>query len=134
MSTRKPYNVNAGYIASRKFGTSYIVIYNAEQASLDVGKKYAIVCETHNRLVGATSMPASREIMKNPDFCEKCFTSEYKYRIGTKVRFADGGVDPLKILGRQIRDDRPEYKVQSKSLNIFYVREWEIERYHKPIN
>lgn len=71
-SNRKPYNVNAGYIASRKFGEAYIVIYNASEAGIDTGEKYAIVCETHSRIVGATSVPKSREIMKCPDFCEKC--------------------------------------------------------------
>lgn len=58
--------------------------------------------------------------------------SEYKFRKGARVRFADGGVDPLKVLERQIKDGRPEYKIQSKSMNIFYVREWEIERYCQP--
>lgn len=56
----------------------------------------------------------------------------YKFRVGAKVRFADGGVDPLKVLSRSLREDLPEYQVQSKSLNIFYVREWEIEPYCKP--
>lgn len=74
MSQRKPYNINAGYIAGRKFNSAYIVIYNAKEAGMDVGeKKYAVVYETHHRLMGATSVPKSREIMKNPDFCEGCF-------------------------------------------------------------
>lgn len=55
----------------------------------------------------------------------------YKYRVGAKVRFADSGVDPLRVLKRTMRDELPEYTVQSKSLNIFPVREWEIEPYRK---
>lgn len=72
MSIRKPHNQNAGYIASRRFGAARIVIYNAEQAGMDVGAKYAVVCEAHNRLTGTTSMPKAREIMKSPEFCERC--------------------------------------------------------------
>lgn len=51
---------------------------------------------------------------------------KYKYRVGARVRFAEGGVDPLNVLSRNIQDGRPEYEVQSKSLNIFYLREREI--------
>lgn len=72
MSKRKPYNENAGYIASRKFNDAYIVIYDAEESGVDVDGKYAVVCETHSCMTGATSMPKAREIMKSPGFCEKC--------------------------------------------------------------
>ena len=58
-------------------------------------------------------------------------STAYRYRTGAKVRFANGGVDPLRVLERTMRDDLPEYTVQSKSLNIFHVREWEIEPYHE---
>lgn len=54
---------------------------------------------------------------------------QYSYRVGARVSFANGGVDPLKVLARCLKDGLPEYKIQSKSLNIFHVREWEIERY-----
>jgi hypothetical protein len=59
----------------------------------------------------------------------KCIA--YKFRIGAKVRFADGGKDPLCVLERRMREELPEYKVQSKSHNIFYLREWEIEPYRE---
>jgi hypothetical protein len=58
-------------------------------------------------------------------------SSVYKFRVGDKVRFADGGVDPWGVLERAIRDELPEYTIQSRSLNIFHVREWEIEPYHE---
>lgn len=77
MSVRKPYNINAGYIASRKFRGSYIVIYNAQAQNVDVDGKYAVVCETHSRLVGTTSIPKARQIMKNPDFCEMCMPEAF---------------------------------------------------------
>lgn len=76
MSNRKPHNENAGYIAEKQFsgngGKAHIVIYNALEAGIDTGVKYAVVCEKHNRMVGATSIPNARAIMKCPDFCEKC--------------------------------------------------------------
>lgn len=72
MSNRKPHNINAGYIAEKQYNGAHIVIYNAEEAGIDTGMKYAIVCEKHNRIVGATSMPKARSAMKSPDFCEEC--------------------------------------------------------------
>jgi hypothetical protein len=55
----------------------------------------------------------------------------YTFRVGAKVCFAAGGVDPLRVLAHTMREGLPEYKVQSKSRNIFYVREWEIESYRE---
>jgi hypothetical protein len=75
MSSRKPYNNRAGYIASRRSGIDrgWIVIYAAADAGIDVGTcRYAIVCETHGTIVGATSMQSARQIMKAVDFCEQC--------------------------------------------------------------
>ena len=76
MSIRKPHNENAGYVAEKQFngqdGNAHIVIYKAADAGIDTGKTYAVVCEKHNRMVGATSIPHARQIMKKPDFCEKC--------------------------------------------------------------
>lgn len=71
-SIRKPHNENAGYIAEKQYNGAHIVIYNAEQAGIDVAHKYAIVCEEHNRIASATSIPNARKVMKCPDFCEKC--------------------------------------------------------------
>lgn len=78
MSKRKPYNENAGYIASKQFtrangAKSHIVIYKAEDQGIDVGdNKYAVVCETHSAIVGVTSVPKARTAMKVPDFCQDC--------------------------------------------------------------
>lgn len=37
------------------------------------GMRYAIVCETHGELTGATSMPTARAAMKDPiSFCTQC--------------------------------------------------------------
>src|SRR5260221_10710130 len=74
MSNRKPHSDNAGYIAERQYHGAHIVIYRAEEAGVDVGAKYAVVCEKHNCLVGTTSIPKAREILKSPDFCEECMT------------------------------------------------------------
>lgn len=74
MSKRKPHNENAGYIAERQYNGAHIVIYNAldQGISLSSGQKYAIVCEKHHCVTGATSVPKAREVMKFPDFCEEC--------------------------------------------------------------
>lgn len=73
MSTRKPHNQNSGYIAEKQYNNgAHIVIYRAEEAGIDAGTKYAVVCEKHSRIAGATSVPKARQIMKRPDFCEKC--------------------------------------------------------------
>lgn len=85
MSKRKPFNDRAGYIASLRSGANrgWVVIYKAEDQGLDLNGenhkelglpdlKYAVVCETHFTLVGTTSIPKAREIMKAVDFCEAC--------------------------------------------------------------
>lgn len=75
MSKRKPYNEDAGYIASLRSGHNkgWVVIYNAKEQGLDdADGKYAVVCQTHKTIVNTTSLPKAREIMKCPDFCEKC--------------------------------------------------------------
>jgi hypothetical protein len=75
VSVRKPYNNKAGYIASLRSGINkgWIVIYNAQEAGIDkFDGKYAVVCETHNKIVNTTSLPKARRIMKNPDFCKEC--------------------------------------------------------------
>jgi hypothetical protein len=49
-----------------------VVIYVAEQQSIDSGAKYAVVCDAHKTIAGATSIPAARIMMKHPEFCEAC--------------------------------------------------------------
>lgn len=74
-SKRKPYNNKAGYIASLRSGLNrgWVVIYEAEAQGFDVDGRYAIVCETHCTLIGATSMKQARAVMKDPGyFCEEC--------------------------------------------------------------
>lgn len=75
-SVRKPFNDRAGYRASLRSGAGkgWVVIYEADAQGVDVGgARYAISCETHHTLVGASSMPAARATMKDPQsFCEEC--------------------------------------------------------------
>jgi len=81
MSTRKPYNENAGYIASRRndINRGWIVIYLADEQGIDASNspfdkpcKYAVVCEKHGTIVGTTSIPKARPLLKIPEFCEQC--------------------------------------------------------------
>jgi hypothetical protein len=72
--SRKIHNDELGYIAERKnpFSTGKVVIYVAEQQGIDSGAKYAVVCDAHKTIAGATSIPAARIIMKSVEFCEVC--------------------------------------------------------------
>ena len=76
MSSRKPYNQDAGYIASKRSGLNrgWVVIYNASEAGLDdADGKYAVVCQTHGSIVNTTSLLKARSAMKCPDsFCDGC--------------------------------------------------------------
>ena len=82
MSTRKPYNDNAGYIASRhnQINGGWVVIYVAAEQGIDAGYdpltgkdyKYATVCETHATICGTSSIPKARPFLKFPEFCEAC--------------------------------------------------------------
>ena len=75
MSTRKPHNCEAGYVAEKIFkpSRSHIVIYIASEQGMDTGgDKYAVVCSAHGSLVGVPNLPKAREIMKCADFCEEC--------------------------------------------------------------
>ena len=76
-SARKPYNNRAGYICSRRslINRGWVVIYLADAQGVDVGAKYAVVCETHNIMVGVTSVAKGRPLLKRPDFCEQCMAS-----------------------------------------------------------
>ena len=77
MSTRKPYNCCAGYIASRRndINRGWVVIYDARKQHLDeTDGRYAVVCETHHVLVNVTSMLKARLLLKFPGFCEACMS------------------------------------------------------------
>lgn len=76
MSKRKPFNENAGYIASRKNPLTNIhnVIYNAEQAGVDTGGvKYVTVCEAHGNMISSSNLPNARIDMKDATgWCDDC--------------------------------------------------------------
>lgn len=77
MSTRKPHNQDAGYIAEKRFRGAHIVIYRAAEQGIDTGgKKYAVVCAAHGSIVSDTSLPQARLTMKYPAFCAACMAGE----------------------------------------------------------
>lgn len=79
MSKRKPFNDCAGYIASRHndINGGWVVIYIAAEQGIDVAPdKYAVVCETHATICGASSIPKARPFLKIPEFCEECMGVE----------------------------------------------------------
>ena len=74
-SDRKPHNRDAGYVASLRSGKNrgWVVIYDAAKQGIDVGSmRYAVVCQRHSAIVGATSVTKARASMKTADFCESC--------------------------------------------------------------
>lgn len=75
-SKRKPYNEDSGYIASKRSAKNrgWVVIYDAKEQGLDnASGRYAVVCQTHNRIVNTKNMPDARTAMKQPSsFCEDC--------------------------------------------------------------
>lgn len=77
VSTRKPHNHLAGYRAEIRnpiANSGHVVIYDAADAGIDTcDKRFAVSCETHNQVDGATSMSKAREMMKHPTiFCTDC--------------------------------------------------------------
>jgi hypothetical protein len=76
MATRKRHSTECGYRAERMnpyVPGQKVVIYVAAMQALDVGAKYAVVCDAHGTMVGTTSMRRARIAMKEPDsFCEGC--------------------------------------------------------------
>ena len=75
--SRKQHNDELGYIAERMnpfVAGKKVVIYIAAEQGIDTGgKKYAIVCDAHSTIAGATNLPDARVVMKRPDnFCEDC--------------------------------------------------------------
>ena len=74
---RKQHSQDLGYIAERMnpyMSGRKVVIYEAAEQGIDVGNdRYAIVCDAHATLMGASSMKDARLLMHYPDeFCEKC--------------------------------------------------------------
>lgn len=83
---RKIHNQESGYVAERRNplaaligplppGTrNKVVIYRAAEQGIDAGgNKYAVVCDAHGQIGGATSVPHARKLMKDPsEFCTKC--------------------------------------------------------------
>ena len=78
MSTRKPYNDRAGYVASRRSGANrgYVVIYRAAEQGLDPrdGGPWAVICESHGIILRMASLRAARSAMKGGsiEFCDDC--------------------------------------------------------------
>lgn len=74
----KPHANNIGYVCelkNRRTGIGHVVIYDRQKGfDADTEFRYVIVCETHNTLTSASSMPKARAIMKAVDFCEHCMT------------------------------------------------------------
>lgn len=114
-SSRKIYSGNAGYIAQKKFNGAYIVIYLASEAGIDTGTKYAVSCETHNCVVGATSLPKARAIMKSPDFCELCVSTEQTEAEVAPERVEEKPAKRVKIVARYAFKASPvvAYRVRS---------------------
>ena len=76
---RKQHSEEAGYIAERMnpyVPGRKIVIYEATEQGIDAwGNRYALVCDAHGQIGGATSMPKARNLMKDPSgFCTDCRT------------------------------------------------------------
>jgi len=77
---RKRHSLEAGYIAERRnhlipgLVAVKVTIYVAAEQGIDVaGSRYAVVCDAHGTLCGATSMPKARQLMKQPEaFCLQC--------------------------------------------------------------
>jgi hypothetical protein len=75
MSNRKPFNVNAGYVASKINPLTGIanVIYVAAEAGIDAEHKYVTVCEKHGQMISSTSIPNARIDMKDASqWCSVC--------------------------------------------------------------
>ena len=83
MGNRKQHNLEAGYVAERMNplvpGTK-VTIYVAKEQGIDVGPdKYVVVCDIHGSVVGVSSIPKSRQFMKDPAaFCIYCLEIEKK--------------------------------------------------------
>lgn len=91
MSKRKPFNVNAGYIASKINALTGIanVIYVASEAGIDADKKYVTVCEAHHLMIASSSIPKARVDIKDASkWCAECekirHDAEYLKEVATR--------------------------------------------------
>jgi hypothetical protein len=79
VSNRKRHSHEAGYIAERLNPCApgaKVVIYRAAEQGIDVdGLPYAVVCDAHATICGASSIPKARVLMKWPEFCEDCMAA-----------------------------------------------------------
>lgn len=68
----------AGYIKHRTFepSGSRIVVYRASEQGIDIGERYAVVCELHGMISGVSSKRQALADMRHPiDFCAECMES-----------------------------------------------------------
>ena len=75
-STRKPHNLDFGYIAERRnqITGEWCVIYDAEAQGIDTGGiKYATVCTAHGTCISSKNLTNARIDMKTPEeWCGSC--------------------------------------------------------------
>jgi hypothetical protein len=85
MSTRKPHQDFAGYVAElrNKYSGGHTVISDCKRAAeqgaaivenyAEEGGRYQVLCNEHGTLVYCTNLPVARECMKDPtEFCMIC--------------------------------------------------------------
>lgn len=73
---KKTHADEAGFVAEADNpflpGTK-VVIYSAAEQGIDVGAKYAIVCDAHSVIVAARSLRNAKSDMRHPEeFCDDC--------------------------------------------------------------
>lgn len=69
-SSRKPYNLEQGYVASRhnEVNNGWVVIYR-------LAAGYEVACKLHGTTTTASSLPKARPFLKVPGFCAACMNS-----------------------------------------------------------
>src|SRR5689334_3487241 len=85
MSTRKPHQDFAGYIAElrNKYSGGHTVICDCKRAAeegnpivhdyVEEGGRYQVLCNEHGHLIYSANLPAARAMMKDPTiFCMVC--------------------------------------------------------------
>jgi hypothetical protein len=66
MSLRKPYNDNAGYVASLKARIGgHIVIYDARKMEIDSDHRWVVMHEPSSLHVSVSNLPLARDLMKS---------------------------------------------------------------------
>jgi hypothetical protein len=74
---KKPRHADdAGFIAEAKnpfLPETVVVVYDAAEQGLDVGAKYAVVCDAHSVISASRSLRDAKFVMEHPDeFCDDC--------------------------------------------------------------